>query len=497
MPRPFQVLVLGTGSHVGKSLVAAGLCRILSDRGFKVAPYKAQNMALNSVVASDGAEIGQAQALQAQAARRPSLAAMNPVLLKPVRGQGSQVILLGRAQGFMSTQAYFKFWPKAAKAAQKAWSGLAQEHQALVLEGAGSPAEVNLAHRDLANLATARFSGAPWILVADIERGGSFASIVGTLALVPPWLRRRCLGVVLNKFRGDARLLDSGLRWLKRRGIPPLGVLPYLDGLALEQEDSLGMPSSDKRKTKKKALQINVIRHPFIANFNDSLPLEAHPGLQVRWARPGEKRPRPDLLILPGSKDSLSDLETLWSSGEAAQLLAWAKAGTWILGLCGGYQMLGRRILDPQGHDSGRRAKALPGLGLLDLETEMAKSKVLARRQAPCKTPWGTLDIHGYEIHHGRSRLGQGVKPRIQGPAASPWLVSDPKGRVWGSYLHGLFENDAWRQAWLGALAKAQSKSAPTAGVPAALRREQALNRWAAHMAQHLDLGFLPESPST
>ena len=488
-------MVLGTGSHVGKSLVAAGLCRILSDRGFSVAPFKAQNMALNSVVATDGAEIGQAQALQALAARVPSVGAMNPVLLKPVRGQGSQVILLGRAQGFMSTQAYFKFWPKAAKTAQKAWAGLAAAHQALVIEGAGSPAEINLAHRDLANLETGRFSRAPWILVADIERGGSFASVVGTLALVPAWLRRRCLGVVLNKFRGDAKLLDPGLRWLQRKGIRPLGVLPYLDAVALEQEDSLGLPSGGKGRLRRKALQINVIQHPFIANFNDSLPLEAAQDLQVRWSRPGERRPRPDLVILPGSKDTLADLATLWSSGEAEQLLAWAKAGTWILGLCGGYQMLGARVLDLKGHDSGRRSRTGKGLGLLDLETRMARTKVLARREASCQTPWGTQVLKGYEIHHGRTRLGTGAKVRIRGPQAAPWLVSDARGRVWGSYLHGLFENDAWRQAWLGALAKARGKAAPKAALASDRRREQALDRWAAHLAAHLDLRFLPEAP--
>jgi adenosylcobyric acid synthase len=490
-------MVLGTGSHVGKSLVAAGLCRLLSDRGFQVAPFKAQNMALNSVVASDGAEIGQAQALQAQAARVPSLAAMNPVLLKPVRGQGSQVILLGQAQGFMTTTQYFKFWPKAAKAAEGAWRTLAQSHQALVIEGAGSPAEVNLAHRDLANLATARFSGAPWILVVDIERGGSFAAVVGTLALVPAWLKKRCLGVVFNKFRGDLRLMEPGLRWLRQRGIRPLGVLPYLDGLALEQEDSLGLPSSKKRSKAKKALNIEVIRHPFVANFNDCLPLEAAAGVDLRWVSPGLRKARPDLVILPGTKDTLADLETLWSSGEAAQLQAWARQGTWILGLCGGFQMLGKQVLDPAGNDSGRRRqRQLPGLGLLDAQTRMAPSKVLAQRQALRPSPWGALEIRGYEIHHGRTRLGPGVKVRIAGPLKAPWLVSDRPGRIWGSYLHGLLDNDGLRQAFLGALAKAQGKPTPPGLVSALARREQALNRFAAHLDQHLDLRFLPRGPA-
>jgi adenosylcobyric acid synthase len=487
--KPFQVLVLGTGSHVGKSLVAAGLCRILSDRGLSVAPFKAQNMALNSVVASDGAEIGQAQALQAIAARTPAVAAMNPVLLKPVRGQGSQVILMGKASGFMTTGQYFKFWPRALKAAQAAWKSLAGRHQALVMEGAGSPAEVNLAHRDLANLATARFTGAPWILVVDIERGGSFAAIVGTLALVPAWLKRRCLGVVFNKFRGDARLLEPGLAWLKRRGIRTLGVLPYLPGLALEQEDSLGLPLKASKALPKKALKIDVIQYPFISNFNDGLPLAS-----ARYVQPGQKRSQPDLILLPGSKDTMADLERLWASGEAAQIQAWVKQGTWVLGLCGGFQMLGRQVLDAGGHDSGRRrARQLPGLGLLDARTAMAPEKILAQRQALRPTPWGPLTVRGYEIHHGRTQLGAKATVRISGPSGDPWLVSQ-NGKVWGSYLHGLLENDDLRQAFLGAVAKARGKSAPPKQASFDRRREAELDRWADHLRAHLDLRFLPKA---
>ena len=288
-------MVLGTGSHVGKSMLAAGLCRILADRGFRVAPFKAQNMALNSAVADDGAEIGRAQWLQALAARTRPDARMNPVLLKPVRGQGSQLVLLGRAQGTFSTRAYFKRWPQVARAARQAWSSLAAEAQALVIEGAGSPAEVNLAHRDLANLETARFSGAPFILVADIERGGSFAAIIGTLQLLPPWLRRRCLGVLFNKFRGDVSLMKEGLHWLKARGIRPLGVLPWLPDLGLDEEDSLGLDSSKKRSTNTKALKIQVLRHRFISNFNDFLGLERLPGVDLQWVEPGQRRAQPEL----------------------------------------------------------------------------------------------------------------------------------------------------------------------------------------------------------
>ena len=494
--KPYQVLVLGTGSHVGKSLVATALCRILADRGFRVAPFKAQNMALNSAVTDEGAEIGRAQWLQAVAARVRPQARMNPVLLKPVREKGSQVILLGQPQGVYSTQAYFKFWPKAAKAAQASWASLAADHDALVMEGAGSPAEVNLAHRDLANLETARFSRAPWILVVDIERGGSFAAIVGTLALVPAWLRRRCLGVVFNKFRGDPRLLDSGLRWLKARGITPLGVIPYLPGLVLEEEDSLGLPSSSVGSVPKKALQIEVIRHRFIANFNDALALTRLPGVALRWANPGAERSRPDLVILPGSKDTVADLEDLVGSGEAKRLEGWRRQGTWVLGVCGGFQMLGRQVDDPAGLDSGRRGSRHPGLGWLDLHTRMGPQKVLAGRDLDARTRLGRLPLQGYEIHHGRTTTGPGVRVEARGPKGEALLVSSRNGRVWGTYLHGIFDAPEFRDAFLGALAKSVGKRYKKGGRSQDQAREQSLKDWAAHVQIHVDLSFLPRRPA-
>lgn len=489
--QPFQVMVLGTGSHVGKSLVATALCRILSDRGYDVAPYKAQNMALNSAVTDEGAEIGRAQWLQAVAARVRPQARMNPVLLKPVRGQGSQLVLLGQAQGIFSTQAYFRRWPQVAASAKRAWASLAAEHEALVIEGAGSPAEVNLAQRDLANLETARFSRAPFILVADIERGGSFAQIVGTLGLIPAWLRRRCLGVLFNKFRGDARLLDPGLTWLKRRGIRPLGVLPWLPGLALDQEDSLGLDSSVKRSKGKKALKIQVIRHRFIANFNDLLALEQLPGVDLQWVEPGQRRAQPDLLILPGSKDTLADLERLKASGEAERLRDWQAQGTWVLGICGGLQMLGREVLDAQGVDSGRRASRQTGLACLDLRTQMGRQKVLAARRLNARTRWGRLPLQGYEIHHGRSRSGPSLRVEA-GTATAPLLLSDRAGRCWATYLHGLFDAPEFRDAFLGALAKDHGRRWEGGQDSLDRQRERSLRQWSAHVASHVDLSFLP-----
>jgi adenosylcobyric acid synthase len=491
---PFQVLVLGTGSHAGKSLLAAGFCRILSNRGFSVAPFKAQNMALNSAVTDEGLEMGRAQWLQALAARVRPQVRMNPVLLKPQRGKGSQLVLMGQAQGLFSTQAYFRRWPAVAKQAQKAWASLAAEHQALVLEGAGSPAEVNLSHRDLANLETARFSGAPFVLVADIERGGSFAALTGTLALLPAWLRKRCLGVIFNKFRGDLRLMDPGLAWLRKRGIRPLGVLPWMDGLELEEEDSLGLPTGSQARARG-GLRVQALRLGHLSNFNDLMPLQEEAGVRLSWVAPGAERPRPDLLVIPGSKDSLADLAQLWASGEAARILRWAGQGTWILGLCGGFQVLGRRVLDPLGVDGGKRMASADGLGLLDLETSMAREKVLAQRRLKARTSLGPLELSGYEIHHGRSRCGAGAVLEASAPGGEPLLVSDGAG-IWGSYLHGILDEAPFRRAFLGAVAKAQGRRWHGGGADRAVRREQSLERWASHLAAHLDLGFLPRRPS-
>lgn len=509
MKRSNQVLVLGTGSHVGKSLVAAGLCRILADRGYRVAPFKAQNMALNSAVADDGGEIGRAQWLQAVAARTPSDTRMNPVLLKPVRSGGCQLVLLGKAQGSFSTRAYFRRWPAVARSAEKAWRSLASDYEALVMEGAGSPAEVNLSRRDLSNLETARFSRASFILVADIERGGAFAAVVGTLALLPAWLRRRCLGVVFNKFRGDVSLMKGGLTWLERRGIRPLGVLPFCEGLCLEEEDSLGLPSSKTSTKAEKHLVADVISNRFISNFNDLLPLEGLAKLELRWVRPGQKRSQPDLVVLPGSKDTLADLAALRESGEAAQLERWRKRGTWFLGICGGFQMLGRSLNDPHGVDSGSGSAVGKGtakarergrvtgtgprpLGWLDAHTTMAVHKVLRLRRLTAHSSLGTFALEGYEIHHGRTRLGKGLRLEA-GDVDSPLLVRSNDGKVWGSYLHGLLDLPGFREAFLARLARARRKvwgggENETQG----LRRERSLRRWAAHLHRHLDLSFLP-----
>lgn len=498
---PKALLVLGTGSHVGKSLVAAGLCRILSNRSQKVMPFKAQNMALNSGVTPDGGEIGRAQMLQARASRCLPTRDMNPVLLKPVRGQGCQVILRGKPYAHMSTRAYYKFWPKAARIARQAYQDLSEGTDWMVLEGAGSPAEVNLARHDLANLEAARFSGAPWILVVDIERGGSFAAITGTLDLVPRWLKSRLRGVIFNKFRGDTSLLDSGLRWLKRtRGIKTLGVIPYFPEHGLEEEDSLGMPTSSHELSPKNSLKIEVIRHKHISNFNDILPLQSLPGIQIRWRVPGESPAwaKPDLVILPGSKDTLSDLWELQRSGESSRLKRLARQGTWILGLCGGFQMLGHWVSDPGGFDSmaTRSARKGQGLGLLEVSTVMAKAKTLALSSAPLKLSFGRFTVKGYEIHQGQTLCRDQSQDCFCGKAGKPGEgvlgAGDRQGGVLGTYLHGLLENDEFRTAYLNRLCRVRGLSRKfKQGQGFEQGMEARLDAWAAHLEKHLDLNAL------
>lgn len=489
-------MVLGTGSHAGKSLLAMALCRLISDKGVKVAPFKAQNMALNSGVTLDGFEIGRAQLLQAEAARCVASRDMNPVLLKPMRGQISQVIVHGKSRGLFTTREYFKFWPQAARAAKQSYDALTQEYEALVIEGAGSPAEVNLARRDLANLETARFSKAPWILVADIERGGSFASVLGTIKLVPAWMRPRLVGVVFNKFRGDASLLDGGIKWLwKKHHVRTLGVLPWLDDLDLDQEDSLGLPSPRQRRDLGK-LNVEVLMLDSISNFSDVAPLQQDQGISLSWRKPGSKaKSAVDLILILGSKHTLSDLETLHASGESKRILALAAKGTWVLGICGGMQMLGNAITDETGVD-GMKLRRVKGLGLLPSLTRMGATKITTQSRCMVKTEFGKFSLDGYEIHHGRTGLEPGsFECALKGLPDRPMLIRNRSGRVWGSYLHGLLDNLAFRSAFLKRVAKARGKRYAPAGKTLTTPQEKEIQRFSDHAARHLRLNLIKGFP--
>jgi adenosylcobyric acid synthase len=464
------LMVCGTASDVGKSVVVAGLCRVLARSGVSVAPFKAQNMSLNAAVTADGAEIGRAQALQALAAGIEPEAVMNPILLKPTGERTSQVVVLGRAVGVLDAAAYRRRTPALWDVVLESLADLRRRFDVVLLEGAGGAAEINLLDRDLVNLPLARRAGVPAVVVGDIDRGGVFASLYGTVALLPDELRACVGGFVINKLRGDPALLGDATADLERRcGVPTLGVLPHLPGTTIDAEDSLALERPPPSRPHAR-VDVAVVRFPRIANFTDLDPLVQEPDVRVRYVTGPADLGAPDLVVLPGSKATVDDLAWLRATGLD---VAVAEGGARVLGICGGYQMLGRRIVD----DVESGAGDVAGLGWLDVETTFLADKVVARRRG--RAVGGRAEgcgVHGYEIRHGRVRRGS---------AAAPWLLLDGEaegatdgGRVWGTSLHGLFESDDFRAAFLGI--------APTAPFGAA--REAQLDAVADLLEDHLDL---------
>ncbi|MBE9516303.1 MAG: cobyric acid synthase, partial [Proteobacteria bacterium] len=393
------IMVQGTTSDAGKSILATGLCRCLLRQGFSIAPFKPQNMALNSAVTADGCEIGRAQAVQAQAAGLEPHSDMNPVLIKPNTDTGAQIIINGKAIGNMDARRYHDFKPQAHEAVMAAYARLGKTCQAVVIEGAGSPAEINLRDKDIANMGFAEAADVPVILIADIDRGGVFAHLVGTLALLRPSERARIKGFVINRFRGDIALLQPGLDWLEQEtGIPVLGVLPYLHGLHIEAEDSL--PRAQQQTTDGDNLKIIVPALPRISNHTDFDTLRLHPDVDLSFIGPQQAIPAADLIILPGSKSVRHDLAWLRQQGWEQAIQRHLRYGGKLLGICGGFQMLGLQIHDPDGIDGTRGAST--GLGLLEMETEMQPEKQLRLVKGEI-TDDGAM-VRGYEIHLGCSR---------------------------------------------------------------------------------------------
>ena len=400
--RAAALMLQGTSSNAGKSVLTTALCRILQQDGVRVAPFKSQNMSLNSFVTRDGREMGRAQVVQAQACRLEPDARMNPILLKPNSDTGSQVIVLGKPVGNMNVEEYIRFKPQAFSAATQAFDALAAEHDVIVLEGAGSPAEVNLKHHDIANMAMARHAAAPVLLVGDIDRGGVFAAFVGTMEVLAEWERALVAGFVVNRFRGQASLLDPALRYTERHtGRPVLGVVPYLPRLGLPEEDSVSFKAvRGGTAAGVSEVEIAVVDVPHISNFTDLDALGMEPDVRLRVVRAAAELGQPDAVVLPGSKNVLGDLASLRGNGLAAALTDLAAAGrTEIVGQCGGYQMLGERIDDPHGIESA--SDTTPGLGLLPLSTVLAPAKTLKRVAG--RHVAAALPVHGYEIHHGQS----------------------------------------------------------------------------------------------
>jgi adenosylcobyric acid synthase len=482
------MMVVGTTSHAGKSLLVTAICRILNRRGWRVAPFKGQNMALNAYVTANGGEIGHAQAVQAWAAGVTPWVEMNPILLKPQGDMTSLVIMKGKAVGRVGAAEYYdQYFEVGWQAIEESLRHLATEFDLLVCEGAGSPAEVNLKHRDLTNMRVAKYLNAPTILVVDIDRGGAFAHVIGTLELLDPEERALVKGIVINKFRGQRSLLQSGIDWLQERtGIPVIGVIPWLDQ-AFPAEDSLSLMARSPGNSTGE-INIAVIRLPRISNFTDFDPLEAEPSVSLKYISPKPPLGHPDAVIIPGSKTTIADLIVLHRSGMAEEIQKYVAAGGTILGICGGYQMLGKILADPEGIE-GQEGR-YKGLGLLPLKTVIAGQRVARQRTVTSNHPQEGLPVAGYEIHQGRTRLieGEGEGTKSLFDDSNLGLVDDSLS-VWGTYLHGIFDNGPWRRAWLNRLRQQRGlKSLPTGVANYREQRELMLSALADAIEPHLDL---------
>ncbi|MDO6498018.1 cobyric acid synthase [Photobacterium sanguinicancri] len=475
------VMVQGTTSDAGKSVLTAGLCRVLARKGINVAPFKSQNMALNSAVTKDGGEIGRAQAVQAQACRIEPTVHMNPVLLKPNTDIGAQIIVQGKAITDMDAVSYHGYKKVVMGSVMESFAILQKEHETVVIEGAGSPAEINLRENDIANMGFAEEADIPVIIIADIDRGGVFAHLYGTLALLSESEQARVKGFVINRFRGDVKLLESGLDWLEEKtGKPVLGVLPYLHGLMLEAEDAI---NSQQVEAAEQQLNVVVPVLTRVSNHTDFDPLRMHPQVNLQFVGKGQPFPAADLIIIPGTKSVRSDLAFLREQGWDKNIERHLRLGGKVMGICGGYQMLGQQIADPEGIEGP--AGESNGLGYLATQTVLAKNKQLKQTTGTLTMPNQlTVPVRGYEIHAG---VTSGITDD-----APVQLIDGPDGQfgienqVFGTYLHGIFEQ---QEACDAILSWAGLEATQTPDFDA--MREQGIDRVADTLEQYMDLGKL------
>ena len=499
-----NIMIQGTMSNAGKSLLAAGLCRVLKQDGYRVAPFKSQNMALNSFITKDGGEMGRAQVVQAEAAGIEPDTRMNPILLKPTTDVGSQVIVNGQVRGNMQAMEYFHRKRDYIPAVLEAYNSLNSEYDVIVIEGAGSPAEINLKQDDIVNMGLAKLVDAPVLLVGDIDRGGVFAQLYGTVALLEEDERRRIKGVVVNKFRGDRAILEPGLKTLEQLcGIPVAGVIPYTH-VDIDDEDSL--TERFGRAKERKLLDIAVIRVPRISNFTDFSPFEHYENVSLRYVDQVSDLHQPDMILLPGTKSTIADLRWLRQSGLEAAILKAADAGTLVFGICGGYQMLGRTVSDPEQVEAAGVTE-INGLGLLEMDTEFRGEKVQTQTQGVFHGVEGTLSAlnglayEGYEIHMGKStavnassskekKVGQSQK---QPSSDLPTVVCSENGMVCGSYVHGLFDEGdlAWKLVKMLADKKNVTLEALQSGFDYKKFQEAQYDLLADTIRQHMDMDFV------
>lgn len=488
------IMLQGTASDVGKSVLVAGLCRIFYQDGLRTAPFKSQNMALNSGITPEGKEMGRAQIFQAEAAGIVPDVRMNPVLLKPTSDRKAQVVLMGQVATDMDAVSYHEYKPRLREQILSVYTSLAQEFDVLVLEGAGSPAEINLRDRDIVNMGMAEMAQCPVILVADIDRGGVFASIYGTLALLHEHERARVKGVIINKFRGDVALLNPGIEQIESlTGVPVLGVMPWLD-VDLEDEDGVALQKGKYLRTEKRDINIAVVQIPHISNFTDFNALAAQPDVRVRYVRHPQELVDVDLVILPGSKNTLGDLVWLRESGMAHAVLQAHQQNIPIVGICGGYQMLGETIIDEVESGLG----TLPGLGLLDTVTHFAQRKTTTQVTATMSSilpDWlsaaSGLPVRGYEIHMGETTLNGDCLPVMQlqkhGENVADGAVT-ADGRAFGTYLHGLFDSDDFTRALVNGLRERKGLVPLDPTFQYAQYKSQQFDLLADAMRQHIDI---------
>jgi adenosylcobyric acid synthase len=480
-------MVQGTSSFAGKSLIAAALCRIFADRGLKVAPFKAQNTSLNSAVTPEGAEIARSQALQAMAARVEPESAMNPILLKPMGESRAQIVVRGRPYKDIEAWDYYRDFAmgEGLGIVEDAYRELEKRFDLIVMEGAGSPAEINLYDRDITNMRVARMAGSPVLLVADIDRGGVFASIYGTLALLPEEDKKRVFGVVINKFRGDIKILEPGIEQIEElTGVPVLGVVPFIEELDLPEEDSMGILGSGGTGP-----DVAVVRLPRISNFTDFDALR-YAGCRVRYVKTPSELGQPDVVVIPGTKDTIGDLEWLEKTGMAGAIKA-LKGKAVVVGICGGFQLLGKTITDR----TDRSLVTAQGLGLLDVETvfegyekttEQVEGEVIST--AALGGELKGAPVRGYEIHMGRSALGEGATPFIRVGEGTDGAI-DESGTVMGTYFHGLFDSPEFRESFL-----ANFPDKGTEGLGDVKKEwERSLARLAEVVRDHIDMEALED----